>query len=109
MTSGYEDRPDYSVGVRRKRNRITVTVGEGVVLADTSAALLVDEQDHGIVFYIPRGDVRTDLLARHDASSHCPFKGDAAYWRLADDEDPIAWEYPAPLPEVALKIGRAHV
>ena len=25
MTSGYEDRPDYSVGVRRKRNRITVT------------------------------------------------------------------------------------
>jgi len=100
--SGYVDRPDYIVGVRRKRNRITVTAGDDLVVADTNAALLVDEQDHGIVFYIPRADIRTQVLAPHDATSRCPFKGDAVYWRLADGGGPVAWEYPEPALEVAL-------
>lgn len=100
--NGFVERPDYIVDVRRKRNRITVSAGSGELLADTAAALLVDEQDHGIVFYIPRADVRSDLLARHEASSTCPFKGEAAYWRLADGDEPVAWEYPDPSPEVGL-------
>lgn len=101
VQSGYVDRPDYIVDVRRKRNRVTVTAGD-VVLADTTAALLVDEQDHGIVFYIPRADVRSDLLVADDTTSRCPFKGQASYWRLADGDQPIAWEYPDPSVEVAL-------
>lgn len=101
--NGFAERPDYIIDVRRKRNRITVHVGD-LTIADTTSALLVDEQDHGIVFYLPRADVRTGLLAPHPASSTCPFKGRATYWRLAaaPEGDPIAWEYPDPTPEVAL-------
>jgi uncharacterized protein (DUF427 family) len=104
--SGYADRPDYQVDVRRKRNLVRVT-HEGVLLAETTAALFVDEQDHGLVAYVPRADVRTEHLAPSERTSRCPFKGRAAYWRLRDGDDPIAWEYPDPYAEVA--ILRDHI
>ncbi|GAA2121483.1 DUF427 domain-containing protein [Actinomadura napierensis] len=104
--SGYIDRPDYRVDVRRKRNLVRVT-HEGVTLAETTAALVVDEQDHGLVLYIPRADVRTEHLAPSDRTSRCPFKGQAKYWRPHDGDDPIAWEYPEPYTEVA--VLRDHI
>ncbi|MGI5330171.1 DUF427 domain-containing protein [Actinomadura nitritigenes] len=104
--SGYADRPDYRVDVRRKRNLVRVT-HEGVLLAETTAALVVDEQDHGLVVYVPRADVRTEHLAPSERTSRCPFKGRARYWRPRDGDDPIAWEYPEPYPEVA--ILRDHI
>lgn len=104
--SGYTDRPDYRVDVHRKRNLVQVT-HEGVTLAETTAALLVDEQDHGVVFYIPRADVRFEHLAPSDHTSRCPFKGRAKYWRPREDSEPIAWEYPEPYTEVA--IIRDHI
>jgi uncharacterized protein (DUF427 family) len=104
--SGYVDRPDYRVDVRRQRNLVQVT-HEGVLLAETTAALVVDEQDHGLVVYVPRADVRAEHLAPSDRTSRCPFKGQAKYWRLRDGDDPIAWEYPEPYTEVA--ILRDHI
>jgi uncharacterized protein (DUF427 family) len=104
--SGYLDRPDYRVDVRRKRNLVRVS-HEGVVLAETTAALVVDEQDHGLVLYIPRADVRTEHLASCDQTSRCPYKGRAKYWRPRDGDGPIAWEYPEPYTEVA--ILRDHI
>ncbi|TDC60950.1 DUF427 domain-containing protein, partial [Actinomadura sp. GC306] len=104
--SGYADWPDYRVDVHRKRNLVRVT-HDGVTLAETTAALLVDEQDHGIAFYIPRADVRFEHLAPSDTTSRCPFKGRAKYWRPREDPDPIAWEYPEPYTEVA--ILRDHI
>ena len=104
--SGYVDRPDYRVDVRRKRNLVQVAC-DGVTLAETTSALLVDEQDHGIVLYVPRADVRTEHLAPSDHTSRCPFKGRATYWRLRDADEPIAWEYPEPYPEVA--VLRDHI
>ncbi|GAA0571240.1 DUF427 domain-containing protein [Actinomadura livida] len=104
--SGYTDRPDYRVDVHRKRNLVRVT-HEGTTLAETTAALLVDEQDHGIVLYIPRADVRFEHLAPSEHTSRCPFKGRARYWRPREDPDPIAWEYPEPYTEVA--VLRDHI
>ncbi len=104
--TGYAARPDYIVDVRRKRNLVRVT-REGVVLAETTAALFVDEQDHGLVLYIPRADVRTEHLAPSDRTSRCPFKGQAKYWRPVDGDEPIAWEYPEPYTEVA--VLRDHI
>ncbi|MFA1545929.1 DUF427 domain-containing protein [Actinomadura chokoriensis] len=87
--------------MRRKRNLVQVSC-DGVTLAETTAALMVDEQDHGLVVYVPRADVRVELLAPSDHTSRCPFKGRAKYWRLRDGAAPIAWEYPEPYTEVAL-------
>lgn len=99
--SGFADWPDYRVDVRRVRNLVRVTRGEQV-LAETTASLLVAEQDHGLVFYVPAADVRFDLLAPDDYTSRCPFKGQARYWRPSGGGEPIAWEYHDPYPEVAL-------
>ena len=50
--SGFVDRPDYRVDILARRNRVTASVG-GQVLAESERCLLVDEQDHGLVFYFP--------------------------------------------------------
>jgi uncharacterized protein (DUF427 family) len=98
--SGWVDRPDYRVDIHRQRNRVTV-LHEDTQLADSTAALFVAEQDHGLVVYLPRADVRTDLLSPLEMTTRCPFKGTATYWGLGDSTDPIAWEYATPYPEVA--------
>jgi len=101
--SAWAERPDYRVDILPRRNLVTVRRGDpsGTVLARTTSALLVDEQDHGLVFYIPEADVNFDLLTPADDQSRCPFKGDASYWRLADGSEPVAWTYRDPYPEVA--------
>jgi len=77
-----------------------VTGGETVV--DSTDVALLHETGHLPVWYFPRSDVRFDLLAATDHTSHCPFKGDARYWtiraggRVAENK---VWGYPEILPE----------
>ncbi len=101
------ERPDYRVDIRVRRNHVRAQV-EGLQLAETDAPLLVDEQDHALVFYFPRSDVLMDALRPTDTSTYCPFKGHASYWRLADDGSDlgdIAWSYESPYAEVARLAG----
>ncbi|MGP0031629.1 MAG: DUF427 domain-containing protein [Acidimicrobiales bacterium] len=120
--SAFADRPDYRVDVLARRNRVTASV-EGELLADSERCLLVDEQDHGLVFYFPPDDVRMDLFAPDERTSHCPYKGDATYRRYArEGGDILLWSYLDPYPEVArlagywaffqdsvhLRVGQAH-
>jgi uncharacterized protein (DUF427 family) len=99
--SGYADRPDYRVDLLPRRNRVVVRA-ESDVLAETLQPILVDEQDHGLVIYVPREDVRMDRLERTDTVTYCPFKGQATHWRLANADGPdVAWSYEQPYPEVA--------
>lgn len=98
--SGYVDRPDYRVDLLRRRNRITVTHGE-LVLASTEHCILVDEQDHGLVFYIPVADVNLALLEPIEHSTRCPYKGQASHWSLVGSTEPVAWAYREPYPQVA--------
>jgi uncharacterized protein (DUF427 family) len=102
--SGYLDRPDYRVDLLRRRNRVTAHHVDQV-LAETWDAVLVDEQDHGLVFYFPRDDVQLDVLVRTDHHTRCPFKGVASYWRLGEGTEPVAWSYEDPYPEVARIAG----
>jgi len=100
--SGYAERYDYRVDILRRLNRVTATL-DGIVLAESRRTLLVDEQDHGLVFYFPRQDARLDRLALMPGkSSRCPYKGEASYWAHAGKpDDAIAWSYENPYPEVA--------
>ena len=61
------------------------------------------------VVYVPRGDVRAKL-GPNDTSTHCPLKGDAAYFDLLDDsgavvQAKIAWTYPQPFDFASQLIG----
>lgn len=104
--SGYATRPDYRVDLLRRRNRVRVVAG-GDVIADSARTIVVDEQGHGLVYYIPRADIAADALVPvAGKTSHCPYKGDASYFALAAaPDDAIAWTYSAPYPEVALIAG----
>lgn len=104
-TSGFDERPDYRVDILARRNRVTVSIDD-VVLADSSRCLLVDEQDHGLVFYFPPDDVRFDLLAPDDRTTICPFKGSATYRRyIGDGREVLVWSYQEPHPEVVRLAG----
>jgi uncharacterized protein (DUF427 family) len=73
---------------------------DGVVLADSGAALRVLETSHPPTIYIPPSDVRIDLL--HDSGMRptlCEFKGRAQYLDVAHGErraGAVAWRYPRP-------------
>jgi uncharacterized protein (DUF427 family) len=99
--SGYQTHPDYRVDLLHLRNHLRVSAG-GRVIATSGKTILVDEQDHGVVVYFPRVDVIDGALIPVEARvTHCPFKGDANYWALAEGGEPIAWSYAEPYPEVA--------
>lgn len=105
-TSRYDERFDYRVDILRRRNPITAVL-DGVPLARSERTLLIDEQNHGLVFYFPRGDVDMAKLEKIDRVSHCPYKGVASYWIAAggDREKPVAWSYEDPYPEVSQIAG----
>ena len=104
--SGYEDRPDYRVDFLRRRNHVVVKVGN-LVLASSVGTTLVDEQDHGLVFYFPAGDVHWDQVTpMAGRASTCPFKGEARYFAMtADPKVPVAWCYDHPHVQVAAIAG----
>ncbi|MFE1831905.1 DUF427 domain-containing protein [Streptomyces yangpuensis] len=78
----------------------------GVALADSRRCLRVLETSHPPVFYIPRADVRIELLRASEHRSVCEWKGTATYWRLGPElgarpAADIAWSYEAPRPDYA--------
>ena len=81
---------------------------DGVVLAESPRARVLFETGLPPRWYLPKVDVRMELLVPTDEVSHCPYKGRAEYWsaRVGDDlEENLAWSYRTPLPESALIAG----
>jgi uncharacterized protein (DUF427 family) len=68
---------------------------DGEVLAESHRAVELEETGLPTRYYIPRKDVRTDLLTASDTTSHCPFKGDATYFSAQDVKDAF-WVYERP-------------
>jgi len=70
---------------------------DGVVLADSRRPVVLKEGKLPTRYYLPRSDVRMELLGTAETASHCPFKGDASYWSIEGVPD-VAWTYEAPIP-----------
>jgi len=80
--------------------RIRVEVG-GVTIADSRHAMMLHEGGHQPLYYFPPRDVRADVLEPSDRHTHCPKKGDAAYYTIRAGDEVVqdgAWYYPDPLP-----------
>ena len=89
--------------------RMRAIVGERTVL-DSSRGKLLHESNIHPVYYAPIGDFDSELLVDSEATSHCPFKGDAAYWSLEVDGariDDAVWYYPQPTAEAPWLEGYA--
>jgi uncharacterized protein (DUF427 family) len=75
---------------------------DGQVVADTHRPVLLFETGLPTRYYVPKQDVRMDLLDATSSTSRCPYKGVARYWaaRIGDRTiNDIVWSYPAPIPE----------
>jgi len=77
---------------------------DGVTVADSTNARLLFETGLPVRYYLPKTDVRMDLLTSTMTQTHCPYKGTAEYWSVTIDgtqHGDIAWGYRTPLPESA--------
>jgi uncharacterized protein (DUF427 family) len=92
--------PRHFMRLKPVARKITIRLG-GMQIASTGRALRLVEVSNDVydpAFYIPMDDVTARLDPVPDRSTHCPLKGDAAYfsvngWQPAGDSDYLAWSY----------------
>lgn len=87
--------------IERSDKRVKVEV-DGVTVAETAAPWVLFESGLPPRYYVPKEDVRFELLEPSETSTHCPLKGDATYWSVRTGEDvrrDLVWAYPEPIPE----------
>jgi uncharacterized protein (DUF427 family) len=95
MTSGHK------ITITPAGARVVVTVG-GETIADTDKAVVLAETGLPPRYYLPREDVRFDLLSATQTHTTCPFKGQASYWSAqagGQVHEDVVWSYEAPIPE----------
>ena len=88
-------------------NRVEVRV-DGLVIADSTRALVMRAPGTPDVQYVPRDDVDMTRLIRSEHTTHCPYKGDASYWSIRTGRrvvDDAVWSYEVPYPDMAAIAG----
>ncbi len=101
-------RSSHRVSTEPLVGRVQVRLGD-LVVADSRRALVLHETGLPDAYYLPQDDVRMDLLEPTEHHTHCPYKGDAAYWSIKGPGRVVenaVWSYPDPLPEMAAIRGR---
>lgn len=98
-TANYRiDGPGHRLFWQHFARRVRALFGERIVF-DSDNAKLLHESNLLPQLYVPREDVEAELLEPTSHRTHCPFKGDAAYYsvrsgdRLAEN---AVWHYPEP-------------
>jgi uncharacterized protein (DUF427 family) len=97
--------PYHRVDVRASSRHVRVFAGRELI-ADSTRPKLLFETGVPNRFYLPRDDVRTDLLEPSETHSVCPYKGTASYWSLKVNGSVLedaGWSYEEPL-ENAYKV-----
>lgn len=110
MDAWYEEEEEVFVHARDPYKRVDVmpssrhmrVVINGETVADTHRPRLLFETRLPARYYIPREDVRMDLLTPTTTTSRCPYKGLASYWSVKAGDtvvEDVVWSYPDPIPE----------
>jgi uncharacterized protein (DUF427 family) len=95
--------PDHPITIAPNRKRVRVMFN-GHVVADSTRSLTLRETSLRPVHYIPRADAAMRHFVRSAHATHCPYKGDAAYYSLSVDgrtAENAVWTYEAPYPAMA--------
>lgn len=99
-----EPNAGHPITIEPTKGRVQVRIN-GELVADSTAALGLQEVTLPLVQYIPLADVVQDRLTRTDTSTYCPFKGDASYYSVTTSDGDIVedaiWTYEQPYPAVA--------
>ncbi len=110
MDAWFEEDEEVFVHARDPYTRIDIlpssrhieVVVNGVKVADSHQPRLLIETGLPTRYYLPKTDVRMDLLESTETATDCPYKGTAQYWSVtAGGEifDDIVWGYKAPVEE----------
>jgi uncharacterized protein (DUF427 family) len=101
--------PYHRVDILESDRRVLIRLG-GTVLVDSVRPVLLFETGLPVRYYVPKMDVRTDLMTPMDVETRCPYKGfTTRYWGGPEggpEEREIAWCYDFPLQEAAKIAGR---
>jgi uncharacterized protein (DUF427 family) len=95
MTQGHQ------ITITPVTRHVEVFLG-GQKVAESDRPVLLDETGLPTRYYLPREDVRAELLRPTDHESHCPFKGQASYWSVEigpDVHENVVWSYESPIPD----------
>jgi uncharacterized protein (DUF427 family) len=98
---------DHPISIAAEPARVTVRVGDTVV-ADSTAALRMQEASYPPVHYVPVADLDQSLLTASDTHTYCPYKGEASYHSLSTPDGAVQdalWFYEEPYPAVEQIIG----
>ena len=100
--------PYHRVDVVESSRHVEISI-DATVVADSRRPMMLFETGLPTRYYLPKMDVRLELLERSDSHTGCPYKGTADYFsvrtgkRLVED---IVWCYEAPIPEIPKIAGR---
>lgn len=96
--------PQHPIDIKPLGKTVRVTVA-GHEVAHSEDALLLQEASYPPVVYIPRKDVRMDLLTRTSHHTYCPYKGEASYFSIpagGGKSVNAIWTYEEPYEAVAV-------
>lgn len=97
MASGHQ------ITITPTDQHVEITLG-GEKVASSDRAVVLEETGLPPRYYVPREDVRTDLLRPTSSRTTCPFKGEASYWSAeigGQVHDDVVWSYETPIPAAA--------
>ena len=95
--------PYHRVDIRESSRHVRIEI-DGQTVAETRRPRILFETNHPVRYYIPRLDVRLDLLNSTDKRTGCAYKGYASYWSATTNgklHENIAWSYVFPFAECA--------
>lgn len=95
--------PYVRIDALRSQRNVRVEI-DGVEVANSDSPVLLFETHLPTRYYLPKTDVRMDLLRPTDTQTSCPYKGAASYYGVEVDgeiHDDLVWWYPSPLAESA--------
>jgi uncharacterized protein (DUF427 family) len=86
--------PFKRIDVLRSDRHVRVEIG-GITVAESTRPMMLIETGLPVRWYLPREDVRMDLLTASSTRTACAYKGFASYFS-ADAAPDVAWSYSDP-------------
>ncbi len=99
---GFARNPNHRITVEPYPGTVTVKHAD-VIVASSKNAKVLREGDYPAVYYIPFEDIYFEHMQKTASRSHCPYKGNASYWRVTAAGEAVQdamWAYEAPYDEM---------
>tara|TARA_B100000073_G_scaffold343077_1_gene347225 strand:+ start:261 stop:698 length:438 start_codon:yes stop_codon:yes gene_type:complete len=94
----FKKNPFYKIRIESVNKLIKVKWSNHII-AESGQCIALHEESHTKVYYFPQDSIEKEYFFRTDFATHCPYKGNAAYWTLSDtnsNAENSVWSYPSP-------------